>query len=144
MTIHEPGVKGEEEISDPVMSVCEYDCSGNGFKDAWSLSSSLCVENEFGGDVVSRSSPAEQSVGHGGSRSLDQRAVSNPNHFRYSVVLPLVTHKPVHMSFCWIIFTSFFSSCRFVSLKNQNCTSFCYVHCIYFLNIEKHMTALIM
>lgn len=83
MTIHEPGVKGEEEISDPVMAVCEYDCSGNYFNDACSpSSSSLCVENEFGGDVVSRSSPAEQSVGHSGSRSLDQRAVSTPNHFR--------------------------------------------------------------
>lgn len=125
MTIHEPGLKGEEEISDPVMAVYESDCSGNGFKDAWSLSSSsLCVENEFGGDVVSLSSPAEQSVGHGGSRSLDQRAVSYPNHFRYSVGLPFVTNKPVHMCFCWIIFTSFFSSwCGFVSLKNQNFTS---------------------
>lgn len=58
MTIHEPGVKGEEKISDPVMAVCEYDCSGNGFNDA--CSSFLCVENEFGGDVVSRSSPAER------------------------------------------------------------------------------------
>lgn len=80
MTIHEPGVKGEEEISDPAMAVCECDCSGNDFNDACSLSSSsLCVENEFGGDVVSRSSPAERQRG---SRGLGQRAVSTPNHFR--------------------------------------------------------------
>lgn len=60
MTIHEPGVKGEEEISAPVMAVRECDCSGNDFNDACSPSSSSpCVENEFGGDVVSRSSPAE-------------------------------------------------------------------------------------
>ena len=60
MTIHEPGVKGEEEISDPVMDVCECDCSRNDLNDACSPSSSLCVENEFGGDVVSLSSPAER------------------------------------------------------------------------------------
>lgn len=60
MTIHEPRVKGEEEISDPVMAVCECDCSANYFNDACTpSSSSLCVENEFSGDVVSRSSPAE-------------------------------------------------------------------------------------
>lgn len=61
MTIHEPGVKGEEEISSPVMAVCECDCSGNDFNDVCSpSSSSLFVENEFGGDVVNRSTPAER------------------------------------------------------------------------------------
>ena len=60
MTIHEPEVLEEEEFSDPVMTVYKCDCSGNDFNDACSpSSSSLCVENEFGGDVVSRSSPAE-------------------------------------------------------------------------------------
>ncbi len=59
MTIHEPRVKGEEEISDPAMVVCECDCSRNYFNDVCSTSpSSLCVENEFGGDMVS-CSPAE-------------------------------------------------------------------------------------
>lgn len=83
MTIHELGVREEEEISVPVAAVCEYDCSGNDFNDACSSSSSSpCVENEFGGDVVRCSTPAEQSVGHGGIKSLDQRAASTPNHFR--------------------------------------------------------------
>lgn len=68
---------------DPVMAVHEFDCSGNDFKDACSpSSSSICVENEFGGELVNCSSPAEQSVAHRASKSLDQRAVSTPNHFR--------------------------------------------------------------
>lgn len=59
MTIHEPAVNGEEEISNPVMDVRECDCSGNDFNDALRLLPP-CVENEFGGDVVSRSSKAER------------------------------------------------------------------------------------
>lgn len=83
MTIHEPGVKGEEEISDPVMAVCECDCSGNDFNDACSpSSSSLCVENEFGGDVVSRSSPAERQSVTVEAEVWTKELSQPPNHFR--------------------------------------------------------------
>lgn len=58
MTIHELRVNGEEEISDRVMAVCECNCSRNDFN-KHVFFSPLYVENEFGGDVVSRSSPAE-------------------------------------------------------------------------------------
>lgn len=60
MSIHEAQVEGGEEISDPVVAANECDCSVNCSNDAHSPSSvSVCAENDFGGDTVSRPSPAE-------------------------------------------------------------------------------------
>lgn len=59
MTIHEPGVKGGEEISDPVTALC-VNVIVLGMILMMRVFLPPCAENEFGGDVVSRSSLAER------------------------------------------------------------------------------------
>lgn len=98
---------------------------------------SLCVENEFGGDVVSRSSPADNSRSRWKQRS-GPKSCLDPQTLSGSVAHPVVH---INLFRCDACFDHVHQLLLMqVCVKNVNCTSF-YCHIFHYISFILYFIA---